>query len=214
MSLKDIEYGSIASSSDMNNNFRYLEGEIGTLSDLITTKTASFSSNVATLNSSVKEVLGYKDSFFQTGMIISTLSSIVPEGFLLCDGSEVNVVDYPELYEVIGTTFGSSDSTKFCLPDLRDKTLWGTGVSTLGTSLTSKLPNIKGQFRLAGTEGTSAVSGAFTAGSKGGSYGHGHEPSASNPLIMMDASKCSDVYSEDVSIVQPPALVVNFIIKY
>lgn len=214
MSLKDIEYGSLASSSDMNNNFRYLETEIGTLSDLITTKTASFSSSVATLNSAVKELLEYKSSFFQTGMIISTVASVVPDGFLLCDGSEVNVVDYPDLFAVIGTTFGSSDSTKFCLPDLRDKTLWGVGSSALGESLTSKLPNIKGQFRLSGTEGANSVSGAFVAGSLGGSRGYGHEGGAVNPLMKLDASRSSEVYSDDVSIVQPPALVVNFIIKY
>lgn len=214
MSLKDIEYGSLASSSDINNNFRYLESEIGGLSDLIVSKSANFSSSVETLNSSVNEVLGYKSSFFQTGMIISTVSSIVPEGFLLCDGSEVEVADYPELYEVIGTTFGSSDSTKFCLPDLRNKTLWGTGSSDLGTTLTSKIPNIKGQFRLNGTEGANSVSGAFTAGAQGGARGYGHEGGAVNPLMKFDAKRSSDVYSDDVSIVQPPALVVNFVIKY
>lgn len=214
MSLKDIEYGSLASSGDMNDNFKYLETEIGGLSDLITTKTASFSSNVATLNATVKDILNYKDSFLQTGMIISTLSAVIPDGFLLCDGTEINVVDYPDLYAVIGTTFGSSDSTKFCLPDLRNKTLWGIGSSTLGATLTSKLPNIKGQFRLAGTEGSSSVSGAFSAGKKGGSWGHGHDNSATNPLMEFDASKYSEVYSDNVSIVQPPAIVVNFIIKY
>ena len=214
MSLKDIDYGSLASSSDMNNNFRYLENEIGGLSDLITTKTASFSSSVATLNSSVKEVLSYKSSFFQTGMIISTLASVVPDGFLLCDGSEISVSDYPDLYAVIGTTFGSSDSTKFCLPDLRDKTLWGSGTSPIGTELESKLPNIKGQFRLYGTEGSASVSGAFLSSTKGGARGYGHDGGAVNPLMKFDASRVSKVYSDDISIVQPPAIVVNFVIKY
>lgn len=214
MSLKEIEYGSLASSADLNDNFNYLDKEVGELSELITVKTASFSSSVATLNNSVKEVLAFKNLFFKTGMIISTLSSVIPDGFLLCDGSEVEVSEYPDLYNVIGTMFGSSDSTKFCLPDLRDKTLWGVGNSGLGVELKSMLPNIKGQFRLAGTEGSSSVSGAFSAGSKGGSWGIGHENSGKNPLMMFDASNYSEVYTDNVSIVQPPALVVNFIIKY
>jgi microcystin-dependent protein len=214
MPIKDIAYGSLASSSEINENFHYLEDEISKLSELISTKSAGFASNVATLNSSVSDLLDYKSAFFQTGMIIPISTSVIPLGFLLCDGSELNIADYPELYSVIGTTFGSSDSTKFCLPDFRDKTFWGAGVSQLGQELTSKLPNIKGQFRLVGTEGSSAVNGAFSAGSKGGSYGKGHDASASNPLMKFDASTYSDVYSDDVSIVQPPAIALNFVIKY
>lgn len=214
MSLIEIEYGSLASSADVNNNFQYLDNKVSGLSDLITTKTASFASNVATLNTNVTSVMNCKDSFLQPGMIIGTFAAVVPKGFLLCDGSEVNVADYPDLYEVIGTTFGSSDSTKFCLPNLCDKTLWGSGSSDVCAELKSKLPNITGQFRLAGTEGSSSVSGAFSAGTKGGSWGTGHDTGASNPLMKFDASKSSQVYSDDVSIVQPPAIVVNFIIKY
>ena len=214
MSIKEIEYGALASSSELNDNFHYLETEIGKLSDLITSKTASFASNVATLTSTINDFLSYKQSFIQTGMIMTTVENVVPDGFLLCDGSEVNVSDYQDLFNVIGTMFGSSDSTKFCLPDLRNKTLWGADVAELGSELESRLPNIKGQFRLAGTEGSSSVSGAFEVGSKGGSWGRGHESGALNPLIKFNASKYSDVYSEETSIDQPPALAVNFIIKY
>ena len=214
MSLKNIEHGSLASSSDLNSNFQYLEEEIDDLSELITTQTANFASTVSTLNTSVNNVLEYRTSFIQTGMILPSLAPNIPNGFLLCDGSEVNVADYPELYEVIGTTFGSSDSTKFNLPDLRDKTLWGSGTSTVGTSLTSKLPNIKGRFRLTGTGGNASTDGAFYASGRGGVYSDGHDQNNTNPNIYLDASKSSEVYSDDTTIVQPPALVVNFLIKY
>lgn len=211
MSLKNIEYGSVASSSDMNSNFQYLETEIGNLSDAITTKTASFSSSVATLNNSVREVLNYKNSFFQTGMIISTVATVVPDGFLLCDGSEVSVAEYPDLYAVIGTTFGSSDSTKFKLPDLRDKTLWGSGSSALGTTLTSKIPNIKGRIGNVDVTGASSTGAFYRSGSSGKLENQG---GSADPNVYFDASRVSDVYSNDVSIVQPPAIVVNFVIKY
>ena len=59
MSIKEIEYGALASSSELNDNFHYLENEVGKLSDLITSKTASFASNVATLNATIKEFLYY-----------------------------------------------------------------------------------------------------------------------------------------------------------
>ena len=45
----------------------------------------------------------------------------VPEGFLLCDGSEYSIEDYPELYEAIKYSFTEatgSDLTKFCVPNM------------------------------------------------------------------------------------------------
>ncbi|MCD8378250.1 MAG: phage tail protein [Candidatus Gastranaerophilales bacterium] len=217
MGLTEIEYGSLASSKVVNDNFSYLESEIAALSDDMTSKNANYSSQVATLNASVTSLLEYKESFIQTGMILPYTSSTVPDGFLLCDGSEVAVDDYEDLYDVIGTTYGSSDSTTFCLPDLRNRTLWGAGTYSLGDYVESALPNIKGEFRLSGTEGSSAVTGAFTADTKGGSWGKGHDNSKSNPLMVFDASTYNSdttVYSDDCTIVQPPALAVKFIIKY
>lgn len=214
MSLTEIEYGSIASSRILNNNFNYLESEVEDLASEITTKTAAFSSQVVTLNNSVQDLLEYRNSFIATGMILPFVGDIIPETFLVCDGSEVLISEFEDLYDVIGTTYGSTDSTSFCLPDLRNKTLWGVGENLLGDYISSKLPNLKGAFRLSGTEGSSAVSGVFTAGAKGGSHGHGHEPSSSNPLIQFDASNYNNIYSDECVTVQPPALAVKFIIKY
>ncbi|MCR5264981.1 MAG: phage tail protein [Cyanobacteria bacterium RUI128] len=214
MSLIEIEYGSLASSGVLNDNFNYLKTEVEALADNINQKTSFFSSQVATLNTSVTDLLSYRSSFIDTGMIIPCILSVVPDGFLLCDGSELEIEDYGDLYDVIGTAYGSSDASSFCLPDLTDKTLWGEGSSSVGEYVDSKLPNIKGQFRLQGTEGSSAVSGAFVAGSRGGSWGTGHDNSAKNPLMQFDASRYSEVYDDECDVVQPPALVVKFIIKY
>ena len=214
MSLTEIEYGSLASSRVLNDNFNYLLSQINTVSGNLTAQSASVASQIATLNTSITNLLDYREAFIAVGMILPYLGSVVPDGYLLCDGSELNVSDFEDLYEVIGTTYGSTDSTKFNLPDLRDKTLWGIGENTLGTEIESGLPNIKGQFRLYGTEGSSAVSGAFSAGTKGGSYGKGHSASASNPLMQFDASTYNSIYSDECSIVQPPALAVQFIVKY
>lgn len=214
MSLIEIEYGSLASSSVLNDNFSYLKTEVEALADNINQKTSFFSSQVATLNTSVTDLLSYRSSFIDTGMIIPCVLSDIPDGFLLCDGSELAIEDYSDLYDVIGTAYGSSDSSSFCIPDLTDKTLWGVGTNSIGEYVPSKLPNIKGQFRLQGTEGSSAVSGAFAAGSKGGSWGAGHDNSAKNPLMQFDASRYSEVYDDECEVVQPPSLVVKFIIKY
>lgn len=215
MSLIRIEYGSLASSSVINNNFEYLDNKIENIAEGMDDSVSGFSSQVATFKNSVDNLLEYRDSFISTGMIIPSLIGTVPRGYLLCDGSELKVSEFPELYNVIGTIFGSSDSTKFNLPDLKSRTLCGSGDGyDFASYIESRLPNIKGQFRLKGTEGSSSVSGAFKAGSGGGSYGQGHNPSSTNPLMTFDASRYNSIYSDDCSIVQPPALVVNFIIKY
>ena len=60
------------------------------------------------------------------GTIISYASTTLPVGFLLCDGSEISKTDYADLYAVVGNKFGTAtDTTKFKLPDLRDKFIQG-----------------------------------------------------------------------------------------
>jgi microcystin-dependent protein len=51
-------------------------------------------------------------------------SDEVPEGFLLCDGSEHKIEDYPELFEVIRNTYIKEtlqDPTMFNVPDMRGR---------------------------------------------------------------------------------------------
>lgn len=214
MSLIRFNPGEIALSADVNNNFEYLDDQITGLASDLTTATSSFASQVTILNNTVQNLLDYRESFIPTGAILPFAGGSLPQGFLYCDGSEVLVNDYHDLYTVIGRTFGGSDSSSFKLPDLRNKTLWGVGSSARGTYLSSALPNIKGEFRLAGTEGSSAVSGAFSAGAKGGSYGVGHSSGAKNPLMSFNAHDGNSIYSDDASVVQPPALCLGFVIKY
>lgn len=50
-----------------------------------------------------------------------------PTDALSCDGSQVEQSAYPELYAILGTTWGSADSGYFRLPDLRSRVLVGAG---------------------------------------------------------------------------------------
>jgi microcystin-dependent protein len=54
-----------------------------------------------------------------------------PAGYLLCDGSTVSRTTYQDLYNVIGTTFGTGDGggTTFSLPDFRMRFPIGAGTS-------------------------------------------------------------------------------------
>ena len=64
------------------------------------------------------------------GTIISYASSTAPEGYLKCEGQEVSRTTYSQLFNAIGTTYGTGDgSTTFNLPDLRGEFLRGAGTN-------------------------------------------------------------------------------------
>lgn len=66
-------------------------------------------------------------TFMQTGSIIPwPTAASTPAGYLDCDGSAVSRTTYSELFDVIGTEYGSGDgSTTFNLPDYRGVFLRG-----------------------------------------------------------------------------------------
>lgn len=56
------------------------------------------------------------------GNIIAYTGLSVPNGYLVCDGSAVGREEYPELFAVIGTTYGAGDGlTTFNIPNLLGK---------------------------------------------------------------------------------------------
>jgi hypothetical protein len=69
---------------------------------------------------------------FKPGMIISFGNSTsVPSGFLKCDNHSVSVASYPDLYSVIGTTYGTSGSGTFRTPNMSTSTyIAGVGYLT------------------------------------------------------------------------------------
>jgi len=62
------------------------------------------------------------------GLIHPYASSVIPEGYLLCDGATLNTADYPELFAVIGYSFGGS-GLSFLIPDLIDRSVIGSSGS-------------------------------------------------------------------------------------
>lgn len=64
------------------------------------------------------------------GAIAAYAGSKAPEGWLLCDGSNVSRKSYPLLFAAIGTAYGAGDgSTTFGLPDLRGRVPMGSSSS-------------------------------------------------------------------------------------
>jgi hypothetical protein len=56
------------------------------------------------------------------GNIVIQTTNSVPDGYLLCDGSDASRIEEAALFAAIGTFYGDGDeSTTFCLPDLEDE---------------------------------------------------------------------------------------------
>lgn len=144
------------------------------------------------------------------GTILSYASATPPNGFLVCDGSEVLKTDYAELFEIIGDTYGTAtDTTKFKLPDLRDKFVQGAN-GNLGISKDAGLPNITGKF-YHDTNAKAGLSGAFTYEGTGRQNLANDTPTNSG-LITFDASKSNSIYGNSDT-VQPPSVCLTYIIK-
>ena len=145
-----------------------------------------------------------------TGMILPFLGTSVPEGFLLCNGSNVSRTTYANLFSVIGTRCGAGDgSTTFTLPNLHRRFAeYTTTTSEVGKTVEAGLPNITGSFgRLTSNHGNDPgyFKGAFER--EGAmNLGNGGSGTATNGRnASFDASRSSGIYG-DSSSVQPAAL--------
>lgn len=79
------------------------------------------------------------------GSIIAFAGSTPPIGWILCDGSELNRAEYQALFDIIGTTYGSSNEDSFKIPDCREAAL--VGVGTRGGGVTTHDAYTLGQFK-------------------------------------------------------------------
>ena len=89
-----------------------------------------------------KRIDGCTDTL-PVGTVQPFLGLTPPLGYLVCQGQLISKVEYPELYKICGSTFGTETSTHFYLPDLRGKTIAGydnndSAMNTIGKLLGAK----------------------------------------------------------------------------
>ena len=164
-------------------------------------------------------------NFFYPGCIIMCASNKHPNGnkkeWLRCNGAKVKIDDFPNLFAVLGETYGPTGIVEengkkfvtFTIPNFEDRVPWGGLVKNNVKDNYKKpgLPNIWGTFALFGTEGSSNLQGALYEKGWGGRLGYGHHEHT-NPIIGFDATRCNKIYGNS-NTVQPPAVVVTFYIK-
>lgn len=68
-----------------------------------------------------------------------------PAHTLVCNGAELSIAAYPELYGVIGTKYGGNGSTTFRLPDMEDRfPRFAGGGLAVGEKQEDAIRNIEG----------------------------------------------------------------------
>jgi microcystin-dependent protein len=119
-------------------------GVVGrTKSQILTTKTINLADNTLT-GTTAQFNTALSDADFATtallearvpvGAVNMWVTGTAPSGWLVCDGSEKSVADYPALSTVLSTTYGAltngsggAGTTHFRLPDLRGRVPMGVG---------------------------------------------------------------------------------------
>lgn len=88
------------------------------------------------------------NSSLPIGAPMAWLSEVPPVGFLAFDGSEYNISDYPELYNVVKNipSFHSNTEGKFKIPNLKGRVLQGAD-TVIGELIEAGLPNIIGEVK-------------------------------------------------------------------
>ena len=118
-----------------------------------------------------------------TGTIVPFAGTVVPTGYLACDGAEYDTTTYNALFTVIGTMYCPGPCTNmfvFAVPDLRGRVPAGQG----GTALSGPLGTVVGAEThvLSVAEMPSHTHGALT-GADGFHYHYSQGPSSLSNMI-------------------------------
>jgi microcystin-dependent protein len=100
------------------------------------------------------------EAFVPIGSIFPFAGTVIPLGYLLCDGALVSRVEYPFLYQAIGSVYGASAGGEyFRLPDMRGRFPLGNAnmanpLANLLVNKTVTLPNLSSSttVKLSNTE--------------------------------------------------------------
>lgn len=165
------------------------------------------------------------------GALYTFPKRFTPEDCLSCDGYVLKIIDFSELYEIIGTTFnsGTEADDEFRIPDynLTGKFLQ-PGNKNLGTTKNAGIPSIKLALRVdAKTKVDTYYGGKYLSSYGTDDYGGvmtALTDGSDEPMrLMTDATALkyragdlildSNIYGKSTT-VQPPSQIVHICIKY
>lgn len=138
------------------------------------------------------------------GTVLVWTKEAIPEGWLECDGQKINSNLYPELAELMPST-----------PNYKGRFLQGIDTNTkVGDKFEAGLPNItghwsngRGNWQARGYSGAIYQGGSVHTSQAGRYWGSDYTWD-----FLFNASRVNSVYGKS-NTVQPPAVVVKYIIK-
>ena len=133
-------YGTAIFNTTLSQNF--ISNKEPTTDSLATDQMLVYRVGNSNLSRMSKDVFLKHVATVPVGAIFPFAGSVVPTGYLLCDGSEVKTSDYPVLYSIIGYTYKAAISLQgyatFALPDFRGRFPLGRDSMNNGGVIPSK----------------------------------------------------------------------------
>lgn len=85
----------------------------------------------------------FMDETSMTGLVLPFAGSVIPTGWLLCDGSAVSRTTYSRLFGIVSTAYGvGNGTTTFNLPNMASRTAVGVGTGTKVLTFVSRASNV------------------------------------------------------------------------
>lgn len=106
------------------------------------------------------------------GAVLPFAGTVAPSGYLLATGGTQLIANFPQLFAVLGTTYGGNGTTTFGIPDLRGRTPVGrnpgdTAFGTLGAAVGTQTHTLTTAEMPSHTHAPSGVDNLFFQGIDG-----------------------------------------------
>ena len=144
------------------------------------------------------------------GGLMPYAGATAPTGYLLCDGSEVPIASYQDLYNTIGTTYGAGvNPNTFKLPDLRGR--FPLGKDNMDNGTTVQDANNSPVDAGGGSAGRVTDTNAESLGGSGGDEVYDITDSANGQGTQFTQNTGSGVF-QNIAVMNP-YLTLNYIIR-